>query len=67
MKKDPHPMSLKSAETISSVIILLAVGGPGVFLILQSAENSWNLFELFGGIVLIGTSLALIGLIWRSK
>jgi hypothetical protein len=67
MKKDPHPLSLKFAGLFSAVIVLLVIGGLGVYQLVLAAHNHWPTFQLFGGILLIATAITLTMMLLRQK
>ncbi|MDR0532658.1 MAG: hypothetical protein LBH01_01755 [Verrucomicrobiales bacterium] len=67
MKKDPHPMPLKLAELIGIVIILLVIGGPGVYLLISSARHNWQVHQLLGSFLLISTAVTMCAMLWQQK
>ena len=67
MKRDPHPISAKFAEIFASIIVLIIIGGPGIYLLILAANHDWNLWQLLGGLALISSAVTLTAILLRTK
>ncbi len=65
MKKDPQPLSPKFAAWFAAGVVLLLVGGPGVYLLLAAGSGGATL-SVAGGLLLIGTAVTLAAMLLRT-